>query len=803
MTSLPASRSHGYWLLTLSLLLLLLPNLPVSAAPAAPLGIYFDDSSPDRILVGNGYYEVAFRKSNGSIESISVPAGRPSLTAGSRWECLWGAVLSGSNEFAGGCHYRQNTENWFDYQWFAATNTLLLKYEVLGVDGPPVGAEVEVRLTDQRWLDMRIQIRNYSQRTVERVLFPCDLVFRETEIQEAVLPVLPGMALEPAFWAEDRSYVRQYPGWPGLFADFVSIQTANGGLSIYTLPRDGAHSVEPAYLGFIHDDDARQYVPDSTYYHHTFGTWIAPRSSWVSPWVRVLLGGNWLADAKLVRQHTGLDAYPSLTEKLGARFDSLVRLPLYKADAVHLDRPFSDYAALFDRIPYPGLLHPVAWQPGGHDENYPDLLPPDSRWGTTADMAAMFRAAQARGFEVMPYSNLTWWDDQGPTLTNLPPEITLSDVAVIKSDGAPFWQSYGSHGGYVVSPWSPFVITRIAQLVNDLAALGSDWQFWDQVGAREWPYDFNRYAPDPTSYMAGWLRLSQAHRVTGLMTEMGYDRLAATMIGFHGSVLLPERQGTIDVEHGWHDGLWRPVPLASALFGDKVLLYQHDLAPETMTHDKATLTWNMAMGYMLSADLAHAPGGVDGDWLAAVGALQRYAVSRYAGRAVTGYDARFPPSSSVSRTFFGNCTVLANWDERQEQSIGPHTLVAGGVHLYCPEEDATRRAVTAGVYSRFNGGMLSAGDHVIIEERSDFSTTIRHPLGSDTVIVAAYPLKAVQYARYRVEAFDYDGKPLGNLTAPGARDGVPFFAARQWRGEPVEHYRITQLPLTFLPLVAR
>ncbi len=51
-------------------------------------------------------------------------------------------------------------------------------------------------------------------------------------------------------------------------------------------------------------------------------------------------------------------------------------------------------------------------------------------------------------------------------------------------------------------------------------------------------------------------------------------------------------------------GAWRPYPLATLMTRDKTLFYQHDLAPETMTVDKATLTWNLAYGYMLSYDVS-------------------------------------------------------------------------------------------------------------------------------------------------------------------------------------------------------
>ncbi len=783
-----------------ALALLAVCLVPARAAPSLPY--YFDDSSPDRILLGNSYYEVALRKSNGSIAAIYVKPNKQSITLGSRWECLWGAVYRGApgDAFTGGCEFGATLPDRFTYEWRADTATLILKYDPDPAGMRGASARVEIHISGERWLDVRIALTNRLNRPLHEVLFPCDLSFAEAEMSEVALPSLPGVALQPAFWADNASFVRKYPGWPGLFfADLVSIETTYGGVSIYPLPT-GDGRVQPGFLGFMRDEE---YAKDSTFYHHVFSTWLKQSETYTSPVVRLLFGGNWQGGVPLIREHLGFGALPSLSEQLQpSLLRQLVSGPLYKADTAQLGTRFSDYASIFDRVPYPGLLHPVAWQPGGHDENYPDFLPPDPQWGSTEDMAAMFASAQARGFLVMPYTNPTWWDDESPTMRNLPPGVTLSDIAVILSDGKPFYKCYDAHCGYVVEPWSPYVITRTEQLVGQIAALNSDLQFWDQVGAREWEFDFNRFAPDPLAYMDGWRRLAEKHQSARLHTEMGYGGLIPSMPGFHGSTLLLERKR--DLPEGWRKEWWRPIPWASALFGDKALLYQHDLAPETMTNDKATLRWNLTMGYMLSYNLANENGGLDGEWLPAVGALQRYAVSRYVGRPALGYDAwDGPGESKMARVFFGDCTVTANWNDEQPQPLAPNTLAASGVNISCPYVGETAGALTAGVYTAFRGSPLTAGDHVIIEERTTAATTVRHPLGADTAVVAAYPVDADRSLAYRAEAIGFGGAQLAVVRATATDSGLSFFYQRKVDGEPVEHYRLTAGPLVYLPLLLR
>lgn len=179
-------------------------------------------------------------------------------------------------------------------------------------------------------------------------------------------------------------------------------------------------------------------------------------------------------------------------------------------------------------------------------------------------------------------------------------------------------------------------------------------------------------------YIQGWLEHTRAYSNTLLMTELAFDRLAETEVGFHGSVLLPERYGyTLD---WWGADTWHPYPLAPVMARDKVLFYQHDLAPETFAVDKETLTWNLAFGYMLSYDLVESTfgGGLESEWLGLVATFQKNVLARYADEAVKDYRKL---ADGVTQTSFETYTVIANWDEGNEFIAGENTLPPGGVQV--------------------------------------------------------------------------------------------------------------------------
>ena len=222
----------------------------------------------------------------------------------------------------------------------------------------------------------------------------------------------PGSGSSPASSHASGTTSTIYPSrWA--FADYLALDAAGGHLSLYSVNSGPIH---PVVLGFLrHPSSGRcsgslvlHRPPVSDVDHGSARNGRALSSAFESART---------AEQSILayRRDNGIDAYPSVQTKLGARLNTLARAPLIKADLVKL-KPFRDWGADLPRLPSPALLHPVAFQPGGHDENDPDFLPPDPRWGTNADFTSVVEAAHSSGQLVMPYLNVSWWDDDSPTM---------------------------------------------------------------------------------------------------------------------------------------------------------------------------------------------------------------------------------------------------------------------------------------------------------------------------------------------------------------------------------------------------
>jgi hypothetical protein len=535
-------------------------------------------------------------------------------------------------------------------------------------------------------------------------------------------------------------------------------------------------------FGFVHDD---QYVAKSTFFTHAFRILLKDGKEWTSPAIRIRVSEPHRAAIAHLRTDNRLDQIPSLVNKLGADFTRIAKSPLLKADIVQIAsglgiRKFADYDSLLSQLPTPALLHPVAFQPGGFDNNYPDFLPPDPKFGTTAELRALFEMAQKLGLMVMPYTNPTWWDDESPTLRNLPPPLTIDSIAVLDESGRPVYEYYGPNGGYVVSPCHPFVTQRIDRMVREMTEdLPSDFLFEDQIGARPARYDFNKACSSPLGYIQGWLEHTRNHAAKRLATELGFDRLLETETAFHGSVLLPERLGF--AAQWWGSGNWRYYPLTSLLSHDQALFYQHDLAPETMTHDKATLSWNLAYGYMLSYDLFtghfNAPA-----WREVVAIFQAHVASRYAGERMNDYLTLQP---GVTQSDFESVAVITNWNQTS-YSAGSHVIASLGTLVLSKDH-----SLTAGIFTAYNNKPLSPGDHYLVSEMTTKrdSILVWQPLGNDTPLPIERPAVWPDPSRIRVYAVGKEAKI--EIAKTITTDGISFDWNRVVSGAKVFYYALT------------
>jgi len=263
--------------------------------------------------------------------------------------------------------------------------------------------------------------------------------------------------------------------YPPVFADFVHLEAAAGRAAVYRVqPRtwapwagskDPAAVLIPGRLGFGGDVNGGRL-------DRSFARFIPPGVTWTSPVVRIAVGGT--AEA-------GLAAY---------------------ATANGIARPLRAKMK-------PEVL---------------DHLPPNSGFGTAAEMRELHDTARKAGHLVMPYTNPTWWCDhpRGPTF------LAAGEAPLaVGLDGKPFHERYASNDGWTTCFWHPAVRAANRELRRQfLEDQPVDILFQDQVGARAWRWDLNSASPSPHAYAEGLL--SQADEDAALAplgTEDGWDRV--------------------------------------------------------------------------------------------------------------------------------------------------------------------------------------------------------------------------------------------------------------------------------------
>lgn len=778
--------------------------------------IYFDDTDPATLILGSDTYEIGLAKTNGALTYILDKATGEHVSAGSRYGSLWGAVFEPAaqpDDYVGGCLYEYDLpDRDFIWTWRPVDHRLTLQYRADPAHYPEVNVWVDITLSTESWFEIRLFLENKSGHVVERVLFPSDLMFRKAELQELLLPIMPGVVLKPGVFnaSDNYSHVVRYPGWPGVFADYQALTSSTGRFAMFTVHTP--EEVASTWIGPIEDGEHPGYF----YLYHTFYPGILDQHVWTSPNVRLHVGQPYTATLNAYRRDNHFADFPDLHTKAGAQYEQLVRAPLIKADT---DRAIETYADLLPQIPTPAILHWVAFWQHGFDENYPDLLPPKADFGTQAEMVELFKKAADAGFLNMPYTNPTWWDDEAPTFATLNP----TEVAVLENAGAPRYECYTGaespppctpenaardsdfnagrpayqwlHGGYVVSPHVDAVRQRLTQLMQQMAGdLPSDLVFEDQVGARAMDFDYNPAAPHLAAYHQGWLQHTRTYSNHVLMTETGYDRLAETETGFHGSYRLGHvaDQATAD---WWGDGNWHVYPLTAFLTRDKTLFYQHNLAPETFTFDLPTLRWNLATGYMLSYDLnpSEYGGGLESPWLDLVAIVQSQVLAQYADELAT--DFRFV-APEVSLTTFETFSVTADWDRETPYAIDSHVISPGGV--YVSDHDTT----VAGMFDVYNGDTLTESGHFIVEHRGTTAITIWQPLGARTALNTS-PLSGWSEGDTVILlACDQNDDCISRGTVPVSNHTVRFDYVPTIAGMEVRYYRLVKSAVQlYLPVV--
>ena len=737
-----------------------------AAASAAPQGaaareprVGFDDGGR-RIVITTSAYRLELGKRNGALLSLVERATGERLVRGSVG-CGW-TSFAGDRLVGRGCAFTPRGPSRFSYRW--ARGVLTLRY----AGARSVAATLTVRPAGST-LDLRLRLSNLGAEPITGVHFPADLL--ATGARAGYQPTyLPGLRLGPSFFTRPGSSVLLYPSrWA--FTDFLALDVGRGRLSISGVNPEPS-PLAPVALGFVHDA-APGYCSGRFFcVVHRYETWVPRGASWSSPTVRLRVGAPVERAVLAHRRDNGIDRYRSAAAKLGPLLPRLAAAPLVKADPHKGLGPFRDWTAELARLPVPSLLHPVAFQPGGHDRSLPDVLPPDAAFGTTDELRTTLGAARALGHLVVPYLNLSWWSDDSPTLRSLAP----ADVAARDAAGHPVFEEYVGPG-WVVSPHAPAVRERVARLLEEWRTLGADCLFFDQFGARRWLRDFHPSAPSPLAYYDGWLSLLAPYAGRCLMVEDGWDRLAGAGAAFHGSALMLHRE---------HDepnllfgaGNWEPYPLALWLLHDKVLLYQHDLYTGTFAHDPEVLTWNLAFGYLFSSKWEAEERAGGSSWLELAASLQRALGPLYAGRPLVAYRRL---AGGVTESDFGTVTVLANRNGDRPFASGGDAIAPHGFRARTRDG----RLVAGAYQGTFGGAPLSPGTHYLLVRRDTTAVTVQQLRGADTDVTvvppAGRPLRLVALA---------GGATVRSERVTESRGVVRFRYAGVLEGRRVDGYRI-------------
>ena len=187
---------------------------------------------------------------------------------------------------------------------------------------------------------------------------------------------------------------------------------------------------------------------------------------------------------------------------------------------------------------------------------------------------------------------------------------------------------------------------------------------------------------------------------------------------------------------------------------------------------------------MLSYDLFDSiyGGGLDSDWLELAGAFQKHVLAQYAGETMTNFTNL---EDKATHTSFETFTVIANWHELNTYNTGQHTLPPSGVVAMSTDD-----TLTAGVFAAYNGVSLSAGDHYLIEERSESDILVRQPLGPDTQLTVK-PLPGWELSdSIEVWAYAAAGQVISSVPVTVAAQGITFVYQQQLSWQSVAYYRV-------------
>jgi hypothetical protein len=457
--------------------------------------------------------------------------------------------------------------------------------------------------------------------------------------------------------------------YPPAFADFFHFRTKAGAAAVFRVqPRDWApwEGAKNHRAIFVPGNIACGGDDRGGWCDRPFVTYVAPKTSWQCPVVRVTVGASPRESLLAYRKANGI------TRRLEDKMPPDVLEKFKRSVLVYYDGNCAELLRHLNLLPVPSQIHLAQYLQGGFDKQYPDHLPPRADFGTPEEFRRFFDRAHAVGHLVVPYTNPTWWCDgpKGPTFERFGEGPLLKTL-----DGKVSFERYVQNYGFTVCHWHPAVQESNRRTVEQFRdRYPVDILFQDQCGARKWRYDTNPASPTPSAYVEGLLSMiDEDCRRVPLSTESGWDGVVNAESQLCGMTfeLMPS-SGRPLLKHRYDAATWEIFPLAQYLAHDEVVMIHHDLG-QSVT-DRQTVSWTLGLGYAMNyrTHVLSLTDPATRQWLLWLDRLQKSVCVRYVARPLDDFSHHWESDSStyengLIRARYGDLRVVANLDSRPRQ----------------------------------------------------------------------------------------------------------------------------------------
>jgi hypothetical protein len=566
-------------------------------------------------------------------------------------------------------------------------------------------------------------VDNEGEGIIQYVEFPKTLNLSFGENDRAYFPITyPGIMLGSEFIASGEAQIYE--------CDYVEFLTGGVNMSVYQIYNDTC--IQRVVEGLYAETDPG--TPYNLHCEWNYLTWINGGDSWTSQVSRIRIGRESWEMIDGFRADNGIADYPSLLEKLGSKFDIYSRSPIYAYGFPHWDPPafyYSDVPEQHSTYPSPAIYFLAMYLPArcktcaGYA---PDFYPPEPLLGTAEEFQNMIDTLQSRDYLVMLAGSSAWWMEDSPTMLNLPDGLTIQDIAVIERDSTVQYYS-PDDPLFACSPSSPFVKQKNAEVYDIIFnTYGADMIFEDATMSSG-PYDFNASAKSPVSIRQEWLDYYAGISDHAIVPEGAIIPMTESMTGIIGTSFGEFRTSNRGWDYAADDGFWRPYPLVSRLFGDKVISYPSYAG---FTENKEAFAWYslFACPFQIDMDeMSDRPYWIveehDG-WIPVIHDFQGRVTSRIIGNQLIEYSDLDGPATLAD---YGDISIIKNWEPDTPYSYELLSIAPDGIYARSSSGD-----LLAGIFTRFNDQELSSGEHYLIGETYSDSIEVLHPMGGSTPV---------------------------------------------------------------------